>query len=102
MAASTPAAPASAVKAPKTAGELLSITRREPAYRIEPASKAQRGATGDQSFVTRGVHVKSGNASLVHVNGESQTALPLGVVAQAIRSGVITREEIEYLWSLAD
>jgi hypothetical protein len=93
-----PAKPAAPVATPPTAGDLLKRTTRTPAYRV--VKDAVRGMTGDQSFVARGTHVKSGDASLVHVNGESQTALPLAVVAQAIVSGVITDAEIEYLHSL--
>lgn len=98
MPATKAAAPV-AVKTPASAADLTVLAKRAPAYKLDP--KATRGNTGDQSFVTRGVNVKSSVKSLVHVNGESQTALPLAVIGAAIISGVITREEIEYLWSLA-
>lgn len=102
MSATKSAAPAApAVPAPpKTASDLLNVKRRDPAYRLDKDGK--RAYTGEQSFCTRGINIKSNVASLVHVNGESQTALPLAVVAHAIKDGVITREEIAYLHRLAD
>lgn len=92
------AAPTAGAKAPASAADLTVLAKRAAVYKVDP--KAPRGATGDQSFVTRGVHVKRGDKCLVHVNGESQTALPLAVVGAAIIAGVVTREEIEYLWTL--
>lgn len=94
----SPATPA--VKTPASAADLTVIAKRPAMYAID--AEASRGSTGDQSFVTRGTHVKSGAKSLVHVNGESQTALPLAIIGAAIIGNVISREEIEYLWSLAD
>jgi hypothetical protein len=91
MAASTKTDAAPAQVAP----ELLTIARRPAPYRIE--SDATRGFTGEGSFVTRGVHVKTGAPALVHVDGSTQTALPLGVVGAAILHGVITDAEIASL-----
>jgi hypothetical protein len=82
----------------QVAPELLTVARRPAPYRVE--SDAARGVTGEGSFVTRGVHVKSGAPALVHVDGSAQSALPLGVIGAAILYGVITDEEIAQLQSL--
>lgn len=90
-------APTKSVPAPiaGVAPELLTITRRPPAYRID--SDAPRGITGEGSYVTRGVHVKTGAPALVHVDGSAQTALPLGVIGAAILHGVVSDAEIASL-----
>jgi hypothetical protein len=93
----TPKAPES-VTAPDTHAELTLLHRREPPYRID--SSAPRAQVTAGSHVTRGVHVKSGQRALVWVNGDTQQALPLAVVASAISGGVISGEEIAYLQSL--
>lgn len=77
------------------APELLTITRRPAPYRVE--TDTARGVTGEGSYVTRGVHVKTGAPALVHVDGSAQTALPLGVIGAAILHGVITDAEIASL-----
>lgn len=82
-----------------TVAQLLTVTRRPAPYRID--KDAPRGITGEGSFVTRGVHVKSGALALVHVDGSTQTALPLGCVGAAILHGVITAEEISKLHEMA-
>lgn len=89
-----PAKTQTAVVAP----ELLTVTRRPSPYRID--KDAARGVTGEGSFVTRGVHVKTGAPALVHVDGSAQTALPLGVIGAAILHSVITDTEIVQLQSL--
>jgi hypothetical protein len=77
---------------PAPAPELLTIVRRPAPYRVD--TDAHRGVTGEGSYVTRGVHVKTGAPALVHVDGSAQSALPLGVIGAAIQSGVITDAEI--------
>lgn len=84
--------------APVEVAQLLTVARRPAPYRID--RDAPRGVTGEGSFVTRGVHVKTGAPALVHVDGSSQTALPLGCVGAAILAGVITDEEIAQLHAL--
>lgn len=78
---------------------LLTIQRRPPAFRIPEG--AARGRTGEGSYVARGVHVKTGAPALVHVDGSTMTALPLGVVGTAIATGVITKDEIDALQSVS-
>lgn len=78
--------------------DLLTIARRPAPYRVDTDGK--RGVTGEGSFVTRGVHVKTGAPALVHVDGSSQSALPLGVIGAAILHGVITDAEIAFLQGL--
>lgn len=80
--------------------DLLTVARRPSAYRVEP--KAKRGSTGENSYVTRGVHAKTGAPALVHVDGSTVTGTPLGVVGAAILNGVITDAEIDYLKGLRD
>jgi hypothetical protein len=80
---------------PALAPELLTITRRPAPYRVD--KDAPRGVTGEGSYVTRGVHAKTGAPALVHVDGSAQTALPLGVVGAAILHGVISDSEVASL-----
>lgn len=89
------AATASKSPAPAPVGDLLTITRRPAPYRLN--DRASRAATGEGSFVTRGVHVKTGAPALIHVDGSQMTAIPLGVVGHAIAGGVITPDEIQAL-----
>lgn len=97
MSAQTESAPvAVAVAAP--APELLTVARRPAPYRVD--KDAPRGVTGEGSYVTRGIHAKTGAPALVHVDGSSQTALPLGVVGAAILYGVISDDEIASLQAL--
>lgn len=88
------------VKPSAPVAEMLTLKRRDPAYRLD--KNGTRAYTGEQSFCAVGVNIKSGVPSLVHVNGETQTALPLAVVAHAILGGVISREQIEGIWQVAD
>ncbi len=83
---------------PIVAAELLTVARRPATYRID--KDACKAATGEGSYVTRGVHVKTGAPALVHVDGSTQTALPLGVVGNAIMANVITDAEIAQLQAL--
>lgn len=94
MARATTATPTPA----SVAGELLTLTRRPQTYRIDPS--APQGATGEGSYVTRGVHNKTGALALVHVDGSTQTALPLACVGTAILHGVISDSEIEAIREL--
>ena len=90
--------PTKQTDSPIVAAELLTVARRPAPYRI--AEYAVKATTGEGSYVTRGVHVKTGAPALVHVDGSTQTALPLGVVGNAIMHGVITDAEIAQLQSL--
>lgn len=90
---------ASSKPAPAPVSDLLTITRRPAPYRLN--DKAARAVTGEGSFVTRGVHAKTGAPALVHVDGSTQAALPLGVVGHAIQGGVITAAEIAALLEAA-
>lgn len=90
--------PTKQADSPIVAAELLTVARRPAPYRID--KDAARAVTGEGSFVTRGVHVKTGAPALVHVDGSTQTALPLGVVGNAIMHGVITDAEIAQLQAL--
>lgn len=80
------------------APELVTLARRPQTYRID--SDALKGATGEGSYVTRGVHNKTGVSALVHVDGSTQTALPLACVGTAILAGVITDAEIDAIRAL--
>jgi outer membrane usher protein FimD/PapC len=90
--------PTSKDASPIVAAELLTVARRPATYRVD--ADAAKAVTGEGSYVTRGVHVKTGAPALVHVDGSTQTALPLGVVGNAIMSGVITDAEIAQLQAL--
>lgn len=90
--------------APKTASELTLAPARPLPYRFD--AKSIKGATGEGTFVVRGVQNKTRPGvepikALVHVDGSSMQALPLAYIGAAIVHGVISREEIEYLWTLA-
>lgn len=90
--------PAKQVNSPTVAAELLTVARRPAPYRID--KDACKAVTGEGSYVTRGVHAKTGAPALVHVDGSTQTALPLGVIGNAIMHGVITGAEIAQLQAL--
>lgn len=90
--------------APSTAAELTLRPARPLPYRI--ADDAVKASTGDSTYVARGVQVKTRPGAepikaLVHVDGSTMQAIPLAYVGAAIAGGVITKDEIEYLWSLA-
>ena len=87
-------APAQVVEAPTLP---TTAPRKAVPYRI--AADAARGATGENSYVTRGTHGKTGVPALVHVDGSTQTALPLGVIGAAILFGVVTDAEVDDLRS---
>jgi hypothetical protein len=78
--------------------ELTTVARRPAPYRISP--DATKAITGEGSYVTRGVHHKTGVPALVHVDGSTQSAIPLAIVGQAILGGVISDAEIQKLQEL--
>src|SRR2546421_11820082 len=90
------------VRKPKTASELTQAPARPASFRV--SDDAKRGVSG-KGKVARGVRPKRRDTDadvpmLVYIDGSNMQGFPLAHVGAAIQSGVITREEIEYLWSL--
>lgn len=73
---------------------------RAPQYTV--AQSAKRAPLGDGTHAARGVHAKSGDAALVHVDGTRVVGITLSVVTCAIMHGVISRDEITALLAAAD
>ena len=92
----------STAKTPKTAAELTLAPARPAPFRVSDSAK--RGAAG-KGHVARGVRPKRRDTDadvpmLVYIDGSNMQGFPLAYVGAAIQTGVISREEIEYLWTL--
>jgi hypothetical protein len=104
--ASKPAQASNATQV-KLAQTLLTGKPRQARFKLDPSAPRVEGTAatfGENAYITRGIPVNGGAdmpEHLVLVNGDRQTGFSLVVVAAAIAYGVIPRESVEALLTLA-